>query len=176
MNSSTKLLKDYRARTDFISIHEFGGCLLRKSHAKEQRPFSRTRSMHFVFSIQKKWSQHLQNKKIRTKIEKKLITLAKSFQIKLKTRKFHSGMIQIVLQTNTKKELNDFLRSFSGVVARTITGIEKGSTPLKEKFFIQRPFSRILKIKRYQFAINSLQINALKQAQMIFEPAILSSA
>lgn len=176
MNSTTRLLKDYRARTDFISVHEFGGKLLKKSHAKEERPFSRTRSLHFIFSIQKKWAQDLNKKKTRIKIEQKLNALAKTFQIKLKSRKFHSGMIQIILKANSKAELNNFLRSFSGLVARTATGVEKGSTPLKQKFFLQRPFSRILKTKRYQTAMSSTQTKALKLAGMIFEPTILNSA
>jgi len=174
---SGQILEDYRSRSDFISQYEFGGQLLKKSHAKVRRPFSGSRAMHFVFSVKDpRYGRKLLESQKKRQIEKKMMFLAKKFSIQIKERNIQYGLIQFVCSSKSKINLGNYLRSLTGIIARIIMEKEKGSNLIGKKFFAQRPFSRILRIKKYSIALWKAQTRSLIVANFISLPKVFNSA
>ncbi len=172
-----QLLQNYRQKTEFMTHHEFGGQLLQKSHAKTSRPYSRSRKMHFVFSVRElKWGKKLLLQKERRRLDRRIEVLKKRFSIRISARKYQMGMIQLICQSDSRSSLNHFLRSFTGQIARQLSGAEKGTQKISESFFTQRPFSRILKKWKFVQIMQAKQTRQLVLALMIPATPIFSSA
>jgi len=94
----------------------------------------------------------------------------------MKEKNIQYGLIQFVCISKSKIDLGNYLRSLTGIIARIITEKEKGSSQIGKKFFAQRPFSRILGIKKYSIALWKSQIQSLIAANFISLPKVLNSA
>lgn len=165
---SRHLLNHYRQKTKFMSLHEFGGALLKKSHPKTARPISKQKTLHFVLSVRDpKWARNVMNYQNQRKMLRLLKNLARRFEIKWQGCRFDHGHIQILCRTKSRKRLNSFLRSSTGLIARSITGAQKGIKNKGKRFFAQRPFSRILEGKVSIPAMSEKQLAILSDCQLI---------
>lgn len=138
--SKLELVQSYRSNNQFFAKHEFGGGLIKQSHPKSARPFSKKFKTHFVLKTQFKMNAKL------TKAV--LHRSARMFKIKVYGTKLESQIIQIIILAKTRENLSHFLRTLTGVLARKTLNSQKGSpSKFENQFWFQRPFSRILIVK-----------------------------
>jgi len=122
----------------------FGGSLLKKSNPKVRRPVSTKHAMHVVIkSSRAKGSYSFLRKKNRQGIDKILKAQAKKFGIRIYRYENVGNHIHILLKTGHRRWLAHFLRSITGLIAREVTGANRGAR-LSGKFWDLRPFSRIV--------------------------------
>ncbi len=122
----------------------FGGSLLKKSNPKKRRPISTKHAMHIVIkSSHAKGSWSFLKKKNKESIDKILKGQAKKFGIRLYRYENVGNHIHILLKTGHRKWLNSYLRTITGLIARQVSGAQRGAGT-KIKFWDLRPFSRIV--------------------------------
>jgi len=68
---------------------------------------------------------------------------SKNFKITVLTQKNAGTYLQFLIQGKNKKQIQDFIRTISALIARYVQRVHKGSTAKKE-FWDQRPFTRIV--------------------------------
>ncbi|NCN40915.1 hypothetical protein GW916_06660 [bacterium] len=155
----------------FADRYCFGGSGLKKSHAKNSRPLSSKSAVHVVF---KRSSIDAFNRQIAPFASKDsllrhtALKLGKKFNVKIYNVRTSSSDIQILLRFTKRRQFQNFLRAFAGLIARKFLRAERGSarkydtlyakyeggqsdpakgaTLVKEgcRFWAQRPFSRIV--------------------------------
>jgi len=133
---------------EFKIEKEFGGSLLKKSHAKNPRPISTKHSMHLTLRSSKARGEKsfLANRKRSTLIESKVRSHAKKFGVQIYRYANVGNHIHLLVRATYRKGFISFLRAISGVIARIVLGAERGRAKLKEaaQFWDQRPWTRIL--------------------------------
>jgi len=123
---------------------EFGGSLLKKSHAKTARPISDKEAMHIVLkSTMAKGTYSMLNKDRPRRIRKSIDAQAKRFYVKIYEYANVGNHLHILVRASDRKLFKGFLRSISGLIARITLSAERGSAK-KIKFWDQRPFTRIV--------------------------------
>ena len=122
-------------------VQAFGGPLLKNSHAREVRPFTRQADLHLCLQ-----ARALPLKRNFWRPDKKrgihiiLRRQARRHSVKLKWFSIEANRIQIVVTTKQRKNVSNFLRSICGLIARRVLEIEKGSGKLKSKsLWVGRP-------------------------------------
>jgi len=143
-------------------MFQFGGTLLKKSNAKSARPLSTKHAVHVVLSSSKatgEWSlRSLKNQKM---VERVLKRLAKLYGIKIHEFGNVGNNVHILLKLPHRKVFSPFIRALSGTIALKATGSNKLSK-LKEKFWDQRPWTRIVELtRRYSLATDQVIQNHL---------------
>jgi hypothetical protein len=119
---------------------EFGGTLLRHSHAKIRRPIILKSKMLIVLSTQQArgpYSFH----RFRRQIEKIARQTGQAHNIRLFD--LHNGghHLQIIIKASSKNEFKNFLRALTGKLARLILKAEKAK-PGRISLWTHRPYSR----------------------------------
>ncbi|WP_158320218.1 hypothetical protein [Bdellovibrio bacteriovorus] len=134
-------------RIDNPRLHlakQFGGKLLRNSHAKTARPLSLKKTMHVVLSSESargEWAfEKSKNKKI---IETVLKSQARKYGISLNEIACAGESLHVRIRLRKRRTFAPFIRAVSGMLALMITGAGK-TRKLKKKFWDQRPWTRIL--------------------------------
>lgn len=137
----------------------FGGSLLKNSNAKIARPISTKKPMHLVLRSsvaigKKSFLRSKFNARIRAIIRKQAqINGVKIYGVANKGNHFH-----LLLLPRSRKAYLNFVRAISGLIARVISGAERGKALSKaadsgqrtaaslksKKFWDQRPFTRII--------------------------------
>ncbi len=135
-------MKKKRAVPHFIS-HEFGGPLLKASHAKSHRPISQSKPMHFVLRTNMaKGSASFLNPRNRRKILA-IIRKHKGL-VRLQNVVLETGQLQLYLKSKSRQATLNYIRTVSGLVARQMLGAEKNHPILRKKrFWCFRPYSRV---------------------------------
>lgn len=129
------------------SFWEFGGALLRQSHAKVRRPISTKTKMLIVLSSPQakgRYSFHFFQKTLKQ-------LLARTSRIhEIKIYDIYNGghHLQLVVQTRSRNKLQDFIRSVTGQMARLILKAEKGR-PHSQSLWTHRPYTRWLRHTRF---------------------------
>lgn len=150
------------------SKKEFGGALLKKSHAKKARPISTKQAMHVTLrsSQARGEKSFLANRKRAAEINSKVHSLAKKYGIKIYRYANVGNHIHLLVRASYRRGFIAFLRSISGIIARIAMGVERGKVlDTKEQalsqskaikmsqnqskesvmgFWDQRPWTRIL--------------------------------
>lgn len=143
------------------SAKHFGGAFLKKSHAKTKRPMTTKRSLHLVMrsSLAKGDRSLLKHAAaIRQIIQRQ----SDAFGVKVYRLANAGNHLHMVILPSSRKSLSGFLRSISGLIARKVLGVEKGSSK-KIQFWDQRPFTRILEWGReYRTVLRYLVQNSLE--------------
>lgn len=103
---------------------EFGGPILKKSHAKLRRPISKNKTMYFVFRSEQAVGRLSFLRKSNRRAIQSLLRRHK-YLIRLQNLSIQQGQIQILLKIKTRKDTIKFLRVFTGLIARKLTGGEK---------------------------------------------------
>lgn len=128
--------------------YEFGGSLLKNSHAKSKRIISTKHAIHVVLhSDVAKGS--LSMKKHRKAIEMLIRKQAKISFIKIYQLANAGNHLHLLIYLNSnshyfaRKCLNRFLRSISGLIPRVVLGVERGKAK-SIKFWSYRPYTRVV--------------------------------
>lgn len=127
---------------------QFGGSLLKQSHAKVARPVSVRRAMHIVLQsgvAEGVWS--LSHQKNRHLVEKIVRSQAKKYQVSVRELGNFGRALHLLVKLRHKKSFAPFIRSVSGMIALAVTGSGK-TRGLKQKFWDFRPWSRIIDLLR----------------------------
>ena len=128
---------------------EFGGALLKKSHAKKARPIALNKTMHLTLRSSKaKGDKSFRfNKNRIQRIDKVVKSQAHKFGVELFRFANVGNHIHMLVKASYRKGFISFLRAISGIIARIALGAEKGNAKLSESvrgFWDQRPWTRIL--------------------------------
>lgn len=134
--------------SDFALITEFGGALLKNSHAQKPRPISCKSPMHLTLRS----SQAVGNKSLRRnlwtirKIESIIRKQAARFKVEIYKYANSGNHLHILVKAKQREGFISFLRAISGLIVRNILGAQKGQSQskLKTKFWDQRPWTKII--------------------------------
>jgi len=156
---------------------DFGGSLLRKSNAKTARPISTKEAMHIVLRSSFARGQYsMLRKNIAQQIRKVIDRQAKLFGIRIYEYANVGNHIHILVRAGNRNSFKSFLRSISGLIARITLGAERGrakltklknalrSNSILQKFWDQRPFTRIVTWKRDFNAVKKYVIQNFNEA------------
>ncbi|GIL16775.1 MAG: hypothetical protein BroJett040_05260 [Oligoflexia bacterium] len=134
---------------------EFGGSLLKKSHAKTSRPISTKQAMHLTLrSSLAKGERSFLATRVRSKlIEEKIRINAKKFGVQIYRYANVGNHLHLLVRPTYRRGFISFLRAISGVIARIALGVERGQARSSEasqlapesiQFWDQRPWTRVL--------------------------------
>jgi len=133
---------------EFKVEKEFGGGLLKKSHAKRPRPISLKKTMHLTLRSTKARGEKsfLHNKERMRKIEKVVRTQAQKFGVEIYRYANVGNHLHLLVKANYRAGFIAFLRSITGLIARIALAAERGKAKLHGTtgFWDQRPWTRIL--------------------------------
>jgi REP element-mobilizing transposase RayT len=131
----------------------FGGSLLKKSHAKSKRPFSKRLAVHLVLrSSRATGSRSLLRQERR--VSEVLLEEAAVRGVKLHGAANAGNHLHLLVQAPSREQLSAFLRAISGRIAMLASGARKGrplssgGAPQAMRFWDQRPFSRLVSVGR----------------------------
>lgn len=125
-------------------MKQFGGTLLKKSHAKIARPISTKHAMHVVLrSSQARGEWSMRAHKNRKHIENILKAQAQRFGVKLLEFANGGDHLQMVLRIPDRDSFHSFLRTVSGMIAMKVSDSAK-TRALKTKFWDFRPWTRVV--------------------------------
>lgn len=141
----------------------FGGSLLKKSHAKTARPLSTKHAMHLVLrSSQARGEQSFRHYSNQKKIEKAFFARAKKYGIKVYQFANVGNHIHALIRVKNRHTWKPFIRALTAEITLIVTGANKLKA-LKEKFWDQRPFTRIVDWRRgYQVAKDYVILNQME--------------
>ena len=104
----------------------FGGSLLRNSHAKSKRPFSRKLAVHVVLRSSEADGAKSMLRQARS-VDAILFDEASRRSVRLHGAANAGNHLHLLVQAPSREHLNAFLRSVSGRIAMLVTGARKGS-------------------------------------------------
>jgi REP element-mobilizing transposase RayT len=126
----------------------FGGDLLKSGNARSTRPISTKEAMHIVFRSSLAKGEHSMLDKSRADhIDKLIRKQAKNFGVNIYQYANVGNHIHMLVLASHRDFFKNFLRTISGLIARTVLGVQRGSAK-RIKFWDQRPWSRIVKWKK----------------------------
>src|SRR5215471_8372149 len=103
---------------------EHGGAL-RRGRRKLERPVSARRPMHVVLTSHRArgpWSLRKHDRTVRDVLRR----MARRFDVRIYDFANVGSYLHLVLRVRRRDAFQNFLRSFAGVVARRVTGAERG--------------------------------------------------
>lgn len=168
-----KKRKSRRRAQEFLSDKlrpklEFGGVLLKNSHAKEKRPISTKQAMHLVLrSSVAKGSLSFRSSRLRRPVEKLVRSYCDRFGISLYEFANVGNHLHLLVRVKNRFTFPSFIKALTGVIARLVLGAQRGS-PKGIRFWDYRPYSRIVAWKRgYQIAKDYVIQNRLEALGVI---------
>jgi len=114
---------------------------VRRGKRKLERPVSTRRPMHVVLTSQRARGPLSLRKHERT-VREVLRRMARRFEVRIYDFANVGSHLHIVLRARRREGFQGFLRSFAGVVARRITGAERGHR--RGRFFDRLAWSRVV--------------------------------
>lgn len=135
------------------AVKSFGGDLLKKSNPKGKRPITTKRSMHLVMrsSLAKGNKSLLKNEK---QIRFILTNQSTRFGVKIYKYANAGNHLHMIIRPSSRKAFHKFIKAVSGLIARLILKAERGQ-PVKQQFWDQRPFTRIIEWGREFTTVSS---------------------
>lgn len=162
-----------RKRQEYLSQElrpkfEFGGSLLKNSHAKEKRPISTKQPMHLVLrSSMAVGALSLRSNRVRGPIERRIRSYCQKFGVRLYEFANVGNHLHLLIKLGNRFTFAKFIKAVTGVIARLVLGAQRGSAK-GQKFWDQRPYSRIVAWKRgYQIVKDYVIQNHLEAIGMI---------
>lgn len=144
----------------------YGGDLLKTRKGRSRgRPLDTRHSMHFVLrstQARGEWSFWRHKVKIRVIIER----FASKNGIRLHSMANVGNHLHLHLQLSNRFTYEKFIRAVTAAIMMQITGVSRWSkTKLKQKFWDQRPFSRVvIGYSAVMKLVDYLEINKLQGA------------
>jgi len=106
-------------------LREFGGSLLKNSHAKVKRPIACRRPMHVVLrSSRSRGARSLLSPRRAGRIQGILHIQAERFQVKLMKIANAGNHLHLVVKAKTVEGFKGFLRAVTGAIAKFCRGLE----------------------------------------------------
>jgi REP element-mobilizing transposase RayT len=151
----------YLLSHEFSIKKEFGGALLKRSHAKKPRPISTKNAMHLTLRSSKAKGRYsfLASRARRLLIETKIREVAEKFGVSIYKIAIVGNHIHLLLRATSRRGFIFFLRAITGIIARIVLGAERGRAQLatgqarraggrtrqeRERFWDQRPWTRVI--------------------------------
>ena len=166
---------------EFKKQTNFGGSLLKNSHAKVARPLSSKQALHVVLrsDVAKGKLSLLKHERV---IKNTLNKMGKNHGVKIYRVANSGNHLHLLVRFTQRRGLQNFLRGSTGLIARKVLGRERGrartqdpthatpkkhadnSTRIKDfKFWSQRPFTRIVSWGRdFDGTLDYLKLNSLE--------------
>jgi REP element-mobilizing transposase RayT len=159
----------------------FGGSLLKNSHAKSARPFNSAKAMHLVLrSTKAKGKNSFHSSQNHKLINLLVYARARRYGVRIYEYANSGNHLHILARFKNIYVYRSFIKSISGIIAMKVGGGKKGSE-LKEKFWDQRPFSRIVNWNQtYKIAKDYVTLNFIESygfsaaASRIRDPVTIS--
>jgi REP element-mobilizing transposase RayT len=153
--------------SEYFSQRKRHGHDLRKGQRKIFRPIDLRKPLHLVFRAERargSWSmrrfKHIEH------IKKLAYFLAKKNQVKIIEYANGGNHIHLLVHAKDRGGFKRFTRTFTGLIARLVTGAKKGNAI--GKFWDELFFSRVVEWGRDYFAVKAYVIqNALEAAGLI---------
>lgn len=137
---------------------EFGGTLLKNSNAKVKRPISTKHPMHLVLRSSMAVGEFsLSSNRVKKPIEGLVRDQCERFGIKLLEYANKGDHLHLLVKVGNRFTFSKFIRALTGVIARLVVGAQRGS-PKGQKFWDQRPYSRIVDQDRGDSLIKGVAI------------------
>jgi REP element-mobilizing transposase RayT len=128
---------DSKRREHGGNIHEG------KPHRKNARPFSPKLSMHVtLWSSQARGQQSMTRPANEKKIRRLVFGLAEKFNVKVYSFANSGNHLHLLLRATEKLNFQNYLRSLTGLIARSVTRAERGRR--FGKFWDQLAYSRLV--------------------------------
>lgn len=163
---------------EFKKQLSFGGSLLKNSHAKVPRPLSSKQALHIV--LRSDFAQQARSMlKHERVIQNTLLKLGRRHGVKVYRVSNAGNHLHLLVRFTKRRELQNFLRGSTGLIARKVMQTERGPARLasksqrgigsadspsnKKRFWSQRPFTRIVSWGRdFDGTLNYLKLNSLE--------------
>lgn len=122
----------------------FGGSLLKGANARNARPFSSKHALHLVLrSDIARGSLSMRHKKNIKQVDNTIKRQAAHWGVRIYKYANVGNHLHILLRPRSRRRLNGFTRSISGLIARKVMGAERGKKST-QKFWQARPFTRVV--------------------------------
>jgi REP element-mobilizing transposase RayT len=132
---------------DDLGTKRFGGLQL-KGNPRIARPISLKKPVHLVLKSElARGSRSFLRKPFEARIEASVRRLSKLTNIRVFRFVNAGDHLQLILHIRSRKAFHKFVRALSGHIARIVLDAERGRAQEK-KFWIARPFTRILNWKK----------------------------
>ena len=146
---------------DRKSAKYFGGAFLKNSNPKVKRPISTKRSMHLVMRSTRATGFQSFLKKDK-RIRELIAVQASFFGVKIYMQANGGNHLHLIILPRSRDAFNGFVRAITGLIARVVLGVERGS-PKCIKFWDKRPFTRIIEWGReFRYVCGYLLQNTLE--------------
>ena len=143
------------------NVKYFGGAYLKNSNPKEKRPVSTKRCMHLVLRSLKAKAEFSFLRRDQ-KIKKIIGAQAVHFGVKIYRMANGGNHLHLIILPRSREAFKGFIRSISGLIARTVLHAEKGNAK-NLRFWDKRPFTRIIEWGReYRTVCRYLLQNTLE--------------
>ncbi len=140
----------------------FGGSLLKGSHPKKKRPFSRKLPLHIVLKSSKAIGSRSMLRHS-SAVAQVIATQAERHSIKIFSVSNAGNHIHLLVQAPAREQLQAFLRGISARISQLLMGKdkEKAREKFNECFWDARPFSKIVNWGRaFQNVSRYLSLNS----------------
>jgi len=123
---------------------EFGGSLLKNSHARNKRPISVKRPLHLVMrsSLAKNELSFLHPSRA-NRIESLIFRIGHLKGVKVYQYSNAGNHLHLIVQPRSREAFKCFVRTITGLIARITLGVERGRAKAL-RFWDAIPFTRIL--------------------------------
>lgn len=148
----------------------FGGHLLKGAHARGPRPLSSKHAIHIVMkSEMAKGALSLKHTNHRKTVDKIVASQAQKWGMKIYQYANVGNHLHILLKAHSRRRFIGFTRSISGLIARAVLKVERGSAK-GIKFWQARPFTRVVKWGRDYIRAKNYVILNHKEALGFLSP------
>ncbi|MEQ1876774.1 MAG: transposase [Bdellovibrionia bacterium] len=146
----------------------FGGSLDKKSHAKTARPISTKHAIHLVLRSSKaKGARSFLYNPHRSNVDRLIRKFCDRYGVKLYMLGFGYNHIHFQIRVTNRFTWKPFIRGLTAAIAMSVTGTAK-TRALKEKFWDNRPWTRVMDWGKAYWAANRYMImNEMESARLI---------
>ena len=146
---------------------EFGGSLV-QGKRKKRRPITTKKPMLFTMRSSYAIGERSFRRPIFRKfIEQTIVSLSKKFRIKVYESSINGNHLHLLIRGYDRDGLRNFFRVLLGLIARKVTGSERGK-PFGKRFWDELAHSRIIGWRRhFKIAVNYVIQNRLEAAGII---------
>lgn len=147
----------------------FGGSCLKNSHAKTSRPLTSKFAIHVVLRAQE---SRLRNLKTFAKVNAIVRETARKHGVRLYEYANAGNHLHLLLRLRDVPSWKPFIRELSGRIAQAVRlqmGAARGKASAQQKFWQQRPFTRVVRgwKKAYKIAKDYVVLNQMEAEGLV---------
>jgi REP element-mobilizing transposase RayT len=131
----------------------FGGIYFKNYNPSMQRPMDSKKALHVTLKSSRAIGEKsFKNKIFERKIYELVASKAQDCSIKIYGYANGGNHLHILMRAKRREDYQRFIRTITGLIARFVGGAERGKK-LKNKFWDNRPFSRVVSFAKSEFYI-----------------------